>query len=214
MRKSLINFTSPRGKIHILHKTMILTLCLSLTGCRTVVASDEKAETAVEFSQISSFREYEWGTSIDTIKEKEIAPDMKEILDYSIESESDLVCLTIEDGHVDKYDAKIGYVFSSDSLVAGAYDLDVNEENYEDICNGISEKYGEPAIQKDSTGWGDCSIWIDDDGNFISVSGILGIMYVQSGNPFVDMQAESFDRFHEIDLLKELGKAGDGYVGY
>lgn len=216
MNKMLHNILPCLRKCHTLINFTVLALCLCVTGCGNVAASSKNTETEAEFSQIDSFRGYKWGTSGDVIKENEITPDMKEILDYTIETdaESGLEGITVVDGYVDSYDAQIGYIFSDGVLVAGGYELDVNDDNYEDICKGISEKYGEPFISKESTGWGPCSIWIDENSNFISVSGILDILYVQSGSPFLDMQVESFERFHEIDLLRELDKAGDNHVGY
>lgn len=94
------------------------------------------------------------------------------------------------------------------------YDLDIDDSNYTDICSGVSDKYGDPSIQKPSTGWGECSMWIDDSQNVIVVSETLGLLYFQNNDTLTDLFSESLEKFHEIDIENELKKAGDGYVGY
>ena len=57
-------------------------------------------------------------------------------------------------------------------------------------------------------------MWIDDSQNVILVSEMLGLLYFQNDKSIIDLFSESLEKFHEIDIDRELQKAGDGYVGY
>lgn len=190
-----------------------ISLCICLVGCSPVSAAKLDAEA----SQIDSFRGYEWGTSFDDVKEKEITDGMLEYRDYRIDevgSIDGLKDLQMYNGYVDSYDATVEYLFLDDELVGGGYDLDIDDSNYADICSGVSDKYGDPSVQKPSTGWGECSMWIDDSQNVIVVSEMLGLLYFQNNDTLTDLFSESLEKFHEIDIKNELKKVGDGYVGY
>lgn len=190
-----------------------ISLCICLVGCSPVSAAKLDAEA----SQIDSFRGYEWGTSFDDVKEKEITDGMLEYRDYRIDevgSIGGLKDLQMYNGYVDSYDATVEYLFLDDELVGGGYDLDIDDSNYADICSGVSDKYGDPSVQKPSTGWGECSMWIDDSQNVIVVSEMLGLLYFQNNDTLTDLFSESLEKFHEIDIKNELKKVGDGYVGY
>ena len=205
-------FTPPRKFLHNSLNIAKISLCFCLVGCSSV-----SAEPAAEISQIDSFRGYDWGTTFDDIKGKEITSDMLEYRDYRIDevgSVDGLTDLCIYNGSVDTYDTNVEYLFLNDKLVSGGYDMDIDDSNYEDICDGISKKYGDPDIEKSSTGWGDCSMWIDDSQNVILVSEMLGLLYFQNDESIIDLFSESLEKFHEIDIDRELQKAGDGYVGY
>ncbi len=189
-----------------------ISLCFCLVGCSSV-----SAEPATGISQIDSFRGYEWGTAFDDIKSQEITSGMLEYRDYRIDevgSVDGLTDLCMYNGSVDTYDTNVEYLFQNDKLVSGGYDMEIDDSNYDDICNGISEKYGDPDITKPSTGWGNCSMWIDDNQNVILVSEALGLLYFQNDESTIELFSESLEKFHEIDIDKELQKVGDGYVGY
>ena len=57
-------------------------------------------------------------------------------------------------------------------------------------------------------------MWIDDSQNVILVSEMLGLLYFKNDESIIDLFSESLEKFHEIDIDRELQKAGDGYVGY
>ena len=142
---------------------------------------------------------------------------MLEYRDYRIDEISSmdgLVDLCMYNESVDTYDTNVEYLFLNDKLVSGGYDMDIDDSNYDDICNGISEKYGDPDIVKSSIGWGGCSMWMDDNQNVILVSEALGLLYFQNDDSIINLFSENLEKFHEINIENELKKAGDGYVGY
>lgn len=214
MRKIFYPILPPPGQfLHNFLNVAKISLCICLVGCSPVSAAKLDAEA----SQIDSFRGYEWGTSFDDVKEKEITDGMLEYRDYRIDevgSIGGLKDLQMYNGYVDSYDATVEYLFLDDELVGGGYDLDIDDSNYADICSGVSDKYGDPSVQKPSTGWGECSMWIDDSQNVIVVSEMLGLLYFQNNDTLTDLFSESLEKFHEIDIKNELKKVGDGYVGY
>ena len=73
-------FTPPRKFLHNSLNIAKISLCFCLVGCSSV-----SAEPAAEISQIDSFRGYDWGTTFDDIKSKEITSDMLEYRDYRID---------------------------------------------------------------------------------------------------------------------------------
>lgn len=213
MRKIFYPILPPGQFLHNFLNVAKISLCICLVGCSPVSAAKLDAEA----SQIDSFRGYEWGTSFDDVKEKEITDGMLEYRDYRIDevgSIDGLKDLQMYNGYVDSYDATVEYLFLDDELVGGGYDLDIDDSNYADICSGVSDKYGDPSVQKPSTGWGECSMWIDDSQNVIVVSEMLGLLYFQNNDTLTDLFSESLEKFHEIDIKNELKKVGDGYVGY
>lgn len=213
MKKTLYFILPPPKRfLHNALNIAKISLCFCLVGC-----SATSADPVVEASQIDSFRDYNWGTTFDDIKSNEITSDMLEYRDYRIDEISSmdgLVDLCMYNESVDTYDTNVEYLFLNDKLVSGGYDMDIDDSNYDDICNGISEKYGDPDIVKSSIGWGGCSMWMDDNQNVILVSEALGLLYFQNDDSIINLFSENLEKFHEINIENELKKAGDGYVGY
>lgn len=214
MKKCNFSFTPPRSRKFNLRLIAKIALCVCLAGCGPVSAETKADESEPQISEINSFREYDWGTTLDDVKEQEIKSDMLEYRDYRLDEIDDISDLCLYNGSIDTYDANVEYMFLNGELVAGGYDLDIDDSNYEDICTGVSEKYGDPKIEKSSTGWGDCSIWIDDEKNMILVSEKMGILYFEYNTDMIDRFSVGLEKFHEIDIKKELEKFGDEYVGY
>lgn len=220
--KNSIFFTPPPKKSHfnvfqhIMHnkikKIMCISsvvLCFSLTACAQA-STGESTEASSEktLPQISSFGDYEWGTSYEKIKSTEISDDMKEIIDYREDAgENEMISLTINNQETAGFSTSVSYVFSDNKLTAGGYDIGgVNEESYSDLSQKLSSKYGDPYISKESTGWGRLSVWIDNSHNAICLSEILDVLYIENDSPYLDFINEQFIEFHETDLIKEIEK--------
>lgn len=189
-----------------------LMLCLFLTACSPSEAEETSTNTTEESApQISSFNNYDWGTPYDDIKTSEISSDMKEILDYREENGTDgMVGFSVFNQEAAGYTTTTGYAFFDDKLTAGSYDMDgVDEEKYADLLEKITAEYGEPNIEKDSTGWGRLSVWVDDSKNVICLSEILDVRYIESGSQYLNFLNDQFIKFHEIDLISELDVIGN-----
>ena len=65
-----------------------------------------------------------------------------------------------------------------------------------------------PNIEKSSTGWGGCSMWIDDSQNVILVSEMLGILYFQNDESIIDLFSESLEKFTKLILIENCRKPG------
>ena len=183
-----------------------------------VYASEDKAtaKKESEISQIDSFRGYAWGTSSEDVRKEEITTEMKSGTDYQsniLSSESKLSTLTIYNRQIDKYDASVEYLFLDNQLVCGGYEITIDDSNYSDICAGITEKYGDPYIEKPTIGWGRCSIWIDDEKNAIMASEAIGLIYFQNNDTIIDFLADNIQKFHGIDIKNNFQETPSS-VGY
>ena len=195
-------------------KKSIICICTAFSLLFTVscVAAKDNAS-----SKIDNFRGYEWNTSIDDIQPKEISPEMEESVDYQIdeEPESGIKGILVNDGYVDKYDAAVGFLFLEDALIAGMYELGIDDNNFYDIASSVSEKYGEPFLEKDSEEYGKCFLWIDEEGGCIALSADADILvYIAPDSPFVEFASLTFESYHEIDLPREIEKATDRHIGF
>lgn len=155
----------PRNFLHNSLNIATIPLCFCLVSCLPVSATESNIETV----QMDSFREYDWGTSFDDIKQKEISSDMLEYQDYRINDVGivdGLTNLCIFNGYVNAYD--------------------VTWNTQKSMANQ----------------------------NIILVSETLGILYFPYEESIVDLFWKGLKEFHEIDINKELKKAGDGYVEY
>ena len=193
-------------------KASVILLCgfLILTEATCVFAGETEIESPLTTS-IDNFRDYKWGTPIDELKKNEISTDMKENFDYEPETESNdgtLSSFRIIDGVVGGYSADICYTFFNGKLTAGEYDLSLEDNDYTDLVKKYSDKYGNPVVEKESVGWGPCSVWIDSEHNFIFIDS-WGISYISSDSPLVEAYSESLYKYHEISLEKELNKIGN-----
>ena len=185
-------------------------LCFSLTAC----SSSDVEQTLEEESdsQISSFNGYDWGTSYKNIKSAEISADMKELQDYEEANEVDeldgMSVLSLFKQSVAGYSATIEYAFSNDELVAGLYDIDIDEEIYADLLEKLTLEYGNQDVEKDSTGWGNVSVWIDDSKNMLCLSEFFdALYYIEADSPILDILNEQFIEFHELDITSVLSGA-------
>lgn len=199
-------------------KKRFLYLCIGIFTISSLAACDKAAsaepatesETLVQnqFSEINSFRDYTWETSMDDITNTEITSDMIENANYRWDSENGLELLTLTEGQVAGYDTSISYGFVDGKLECGGYDPDIDETNYVSLVDKYSATYGEPVLNKESTGWGSCALWIDDNKNMVSISEIMGIIYIANDSTFIEYFNDSFTEFHEIDLYNELERTG------
>lgn len=221
--KKLTLFTPPKNSQYNvlshklygnLKKTACITslaVCLVLTACSTTSAnSEQEVRNENTISQISAFNDYAWGTSYEEIKSSEITDDMKELIDYEEEiAENDMVALSIKNQEVSGYSTSAGYIFSNEKLVAGSYDMGgITEESYEDLYKKFISKYGDSFIEKESTGWGRLSVWVDDSKNILCLSEILNVLYIENESPFLDFINEQFIEFHETDLQSSISEEG------
>ena len=203
----------------ITKRIAVILSCIILTFPSIgVYASEDKAtvKKESEISQIDSFRGYAWGTSSEDFRKKEITTEMKNGTDYQnniLSSESKLSTLTIYNRQIDKYDASVEYLFLDNQLVCGGYEITIDDSNYSDICAGITEKYGDPYIEKPTIGWGRCSIWIDDEKNAIMASEAIGLIYFQNNDTIIDFLADNIQKFHGIDIKNNFQETTSS-VGY
>lgn len=188
---------------------LIFAFCIPITGCSTTSTPPPENSDNLEVS-INSFNDYEWGTDMDTIKSKEITPDMKKSIDYSEENSGDMIGLSINGGDVSGIETRsVGYIFSDNKLSAGVYDLTINDTEYSDLLEKYTSIYGEASLTKESTGWGGCSLWIDGEHNVVCISGTIGIAYIQNGSPYMNYIGDMLTEFHEINLQEEINKIGN-----
>lgn len=187
-----------------------LMLCFSLTACSSSDAEQSSEEGSDP--QISSFNGYDWGTSCEDIKTTEISADMKELLDYEenngVDELDGMSVLSFFKQSVAGYSATIEYAFSNDELVAGLYGIDIDEEIYADLLEKLTLKYGNPDVEKDSTGWGNVSVWIDDSKNMLCLSEFFdALYYIAADSPLLNILNEQFIEFHELDITSVLSGA-------
>lgn len=203
----------------ITKRIAVILSCIILTFPSIgIYASEDKAtvKKESEISQIDSFRGYAWGTSSEDVRKEEITTEMKSGTDYQsniLSSESKLSTLTIYNRQIDKYDASVEYLFLDNQLVCGGYEITIDDSNYSDICAGITEKYGDPYIEKPTIGWGRCSIWIDDEKNAIMASEAIGLIYFQNNDTIIDFLADNIQKFHGIDIKNNFQETTSS-VGY
>lgn len=187
---------------------LILAFCIPATGCSTTSTPPKSSDNSETL--INSFGDYEWGTNIATVKSQEITSDMKESIDYSEENNDNMIGLSISGGNVAGIETRsVGYIFSDNKLSAGVYDLTINDTEYSDLVEKYTSIYGDASLSKESTGWGDCSLWIDSEHNVVCISGTIGIVYIQNGSPYMDYIGDMLTEFHEINLQDEINKIGN-----
>lgn len=121
-----------------------------------------------------------------------------------------MIGLSISGGNVAGIEIRsVGYIFSDNKLSAGVYDLTINDTEYSDLVEKYTSIYGDASLSKESTGWGDCSLWIDSEHNVVCISGTIGIVYIQNGSPYTDYIGDMLTEFHEINLQDEINKIGN-----
>lgn len=174
--------------------------CTNVTAQNPVYASEKTV-------QISSFSDYPWGTSYDDIYSDQITSDMKYIIDYQEDTSNDISALTLLHQEVAGYsDISSSYLFSNNRLIAGNYDFDIDDNAFNDLSEKIVKIYEKPYLEKESTGWGKLSIWIDDSKNAITLSEMLGITFFEADSPFLEFLNDQFIEFHDVDLVSEIKK--------
>lgn len=186
--------------------------------------STEKEEEVMTKKSIDGFKDYDWGTDFQTIKENEITSDMGEF-DYSIFDQDTLTTVKVDNGSVAGYDAEEEYQFLDNKLVGGIYSIRLwsYDENWEllrpsdreenetnnDILTKYSDIYGEPIkITYDDEDELDTALWADDNKNFIVIVFLGDTIYIYYGQPYeeyVDYASE----FLEYDLIQEIEKPGN-----
>lgn len=191
-------------------KILCLSSCaiigLISLGCSNVAAQDQ-ASALEKAVQISSFSDYPWDTSYDDIYSDRITSDMKEAVDYQRDESNGISALTLLHQEVAGYsDVSSSYLFSDNKLVAGSYDLDIDDETFDDLSEKIVKIYGKSCLEKESTGWGKLSIWIDDSKDVITLSEMLGITFFEADSPCLEFLNDQFIEFHDVDLVSEIKK--------
>lgn len=192
------------------HKLLCLSSCaiigLISLGCSNVTAQDQ-ASTSEKAAQISSFSDYSWGTSYDDIYSDQITSDMKEAVDYQCDESNDISALTLLHQEVAGYpDVSSSYLFSDNKLIAGSYDLDIDDTAFDDLSKKITQTYEKPYLENESTGWGKLSIWIDDSKDVITLSEMLGVTFFEADSPCLEFLNDQFIEFHDVDLVSEIKK--------
>lgn len=134
---------------------------------------------------------------------------MKEFLDYQEQDVNGMIGLTIKNGSLAGCDTEIGYIFDDSGLIGGAYDPNIDDDTYAQWEKKYTDEYGDPILKKESTGWGPCTLWVDDSKNFIFLSGLTGISYCKSDSPYLEFLNDGLYKYHEIDLVEELNKIGN-----
>lgn len=195
-------------KKKILCSIFACVLAVSLSACGAAASSDKTA-AADDTPKIDSFRDYAWGTSYEEIKSAEITDDMKELLDYQEQDVDGMIGLTIKNGDVAGHDTEIGYIFDDSGLIGGAYDPGIDDDSFVEWEQKYIDEYGDPVLEKESTGWGACALWVDDSKNFIFLSGLTGISYGKADSPYLQFVNDGLYKYHEVDLEEELNKIGN-----
>lgn len=212
--KENIFYPPPKKSDNLAGTSFRKILCLSSCaiiglislGCSNVTAQDQ-ASALEKAVQISSFSDYPWDTSYDDIYSDQITSDMKEAVDYQRDESNGISALTLLHQEVAGYsDVSSSYLFSDNKLVAGSYDLDIDDETFDDLSEKIVKIYGKSCLEKESTGWGKLSIWIDDSKDVITLSEMLGITFFEADSPCLEFLNDQFIEFHDVDLVSEIKK--------
>ena len=130
-------------------KKILATILLSSVLTTGLMATCISAETKEDIK----FREFEWGATLDEVKEKEIKPSMKEKEDYIVYDN----LLIIDKQTVAGVDCIIDFEFDKNGgLTKGTYTLNekhTNEQEYytdfKTIIEKLTEKYGEPDLNQE-----------------------------------------------------------------
>lgn len=190
----------------ILCSISCIAIALASIGCSSVSAQNQET-TDQDVQQISSFSNYSWDTSYNDIYSAEISSEMKENINFQRDESDGLTMLALLNQEVAGYSGiTSSYIFSDEKLVAGNYALDIDDEVFEDLNDKITEIYGTPYIIKDSTGWGNLAVWIDDSKNILTLSEILDVTYFEADSPLLATLNDQFVEFHDFDLLNEIKK--------
>lgn len=186
-----------------------MVMCLASV---TMIASASKSETESEVeteSLYNSFYGYEWGTSLEDIKEGEITDKMMEGAQYAlIENVMDGVDrFELRTAQVGGYEATAAFFISENGLIAGGYDVD------EAVMPSLTEKYFEvydtPDFQEESEDYGNCYIWIDSEKNYIVMSEYDGIIYASCDSAVNEALCSIVEDHYGIDLESELNASGN-----
>ncbi|MDO4330313.1 MAG: hypothetical protein Q4C66_13390 [Lachnospiraceae bacterium] len=161
-------------------------------------------------SSIVGFRDFEWGTDQSSVESAIITSDMQNGTDYNTGEESGYYGIQIINTEVAGYKTNAAYFFQNSQLSFGLYDLTVDDSNFQDLVAKYTDKYGSPAAQQESIGWGPCAVWVDSNKNFIVISGFLNnILYISSGCPYTDSLADMLPEYHNINLQDLLEQSGN-----
>ena len=136
--------------------TAIIMIIVSIGLLGTCVFADTSSDDKKEEIK---FRDYDWGTSIDEIREKEITPSMVENKDYAFIDNQ----LIIADQRIAGYKcAMLFRVNDNDELIGGQYILDEthsNEQQYYndfmDLVEKLTSIYGKDNLPTHE-------LWLDD----------------------------------------------------
>ena len=191
-------------------KRMVITIIVAMVISAGIVMAEETAP-------IDGFRDYKWGTPIETVTEAEISSDMREYQDYEKESEIDgssVEVFSVYDGNVAGYDAKISYCFADGELTGGVYEIDVDKDDedraYKDLKDKYTGIYGEPIAETEGTGWGPFTLWIDNNKNLIYFDAWFTIAYLEADSELLDIiDIEGNEKYFGINILDELDKIGN-----
>lgn len=132
---------------------------------------------------------------------------MKEAVDYQCDESNDISALTLLHQEVAGYsDVSSSYLFSDNKLIAGSYDLDIDDTAF-DVYQKKSLKHMKSLILKRNLlVGGKLSIWIDDSKDVITLSEMLGITFFEADSPCLEFLNDQFIEFHDVDLVSEIKK--------
>lgn len=176
----------------------ILAASLAFTACGSQSGTSSTRDSSV----ISGFDKYTWGESINNIKADDSS--LSEI-ETGIDG---MAALSGTDSSIYAIPATVLYCFDSDGLEAIVYDTteSMTDEQYKELCDRLIDSYGQADVSKESTGWGQCSVWVDDSKDYAFVSQMDYVAFSEHDSLFTESASDTLENFHEIDLKSLLKK--------
>ena len=168
--------------------------------------AEEPNHTDSLFSQVGK---YSYGDSFEKIGEELLSANgLSSLKSYDL--------LIDSDNQVAGYSAKTTYYFDDKNLCGASYEFDdLTDADKETIRQKYMTKYGEPSLYKESTGWGDLYLWMDDStGNIVFLDGYNDVdaHYAQINTSYYDEMLEWLDYFHEVNLNNDINKYDTDYL--
>ena len=198
---------------HSLAALAVLAVLIAGCGSSTQATAESiTEEDPVQSDLIAGMGDWEWGTDLETIADSIYTDYEKEdehLFEKASEERDGVLFIQTWDKplSVGGYDSSAEFALADDKLCGGTYWIDeATEEDLPDLISKYTSVYGEPFLQKETTGWGQLTLWTDNDGDVIFISGYCTVYYLQSGSPFTSECEETLSKYHDVNLQKELGK--------
>ena len=211
-------FSSWEAKMKRPTTTALILFLLLITGCGSSSISGAEQTTETDLHQgglITGMGNWKWGTAQNAIADSiytDYEKSDEHLLEKTTEERAGVIFMQTWDQQVSVggYNADAEFAFDDGKVCGGVYWLtDSSEKDIPAIISKYTSVYGEPFLQKETTGWGQLTLWADDDGDVIFFSGYHSIYYLQSGSPYTAECEEMLSKYHELDLQQELGKIGN-----